>query len=111
MGIDPTPVIFDIGSFTARAGFAGQSEPAVVSSYAQNSSKRVLNQGQIEDWIAMEELLVCTYGQLGVLPTQHPLVFIVPPGLQPKHLQQLCQLLFEKLEVPTLCLGDSMVLS
>ncbi|KAL2917326.1 Actin-related protein 4 [Polyrhizophydium stewartii] len=71
-----------------------------------------LEDGVVSDWDALEALWDHVYARaLRAEPTEHPLLFCEPSWNPREKREKLCELAFEKYQVPAFYLGRSAVLS
>ena len=113
--MDPSSIlVVDIGGETVRAGFAGDQPSHVFLSYVVVetetgcASLRCRDRGTVVDWGRMEGIWKEIFTNFG---TDHPVLVVTPPTESPEALSRTSEILFETFKVPTLCFGDSAVLS
>ncbi|KAJ3314868.1 Actin-like 6A [Boothiomyces sp. JEL0838] len=139
-GDEVSALVFDFGSCTSKVGYAGEDTPravfpSVVGKFndpnAMDTDKKVFigeteiyrpkrgleivspfHDGAIQNWEVYEQLWEYTYQKL--LKTQsseHPVMFADPSWDTKENREKLCELAFEKFNVPGFYLGRSAVLS
>jgi actin-related protein len=125
-----TALVFDLGSSLSRAGFAGLDQPSVVIPSAVGRRKEGIvvgdmtgkplrdmeivqpfSDGIVSDWDALEQQWEYCNTLLGVDASEHALMYSEPSFNPKEQREQLCQLAFEKFNVPGFYLGRSAVLS
>ncbi|KAL0211687.1 hypothetical protein RCL1_005313 [Eukaryota sp. TZLM3-RCL] len=130
-----TPLVIDNGTYSIKTGFAHESAPTVVCPTYKGSLKYpsvirdstqpktfygddAINQrsvlalspvSDIQDW---EKLLrhVIT-NTLGTSIEKHPILISEPPQTSLKYRSDLCQILFEEFNAPSVCFASAAVLS
>lgn len=95
-------ITFD-GGFV-DAGFAGDKAPRFSDTYH-------LADGRISNWGNFEALLTHIFKQLGVSPSQHPVLLSETVGTPRAEHERLTQLMFEKFNVPAFYLAADGVLA
>eukprot|EP01060_Flectonema_neradi_P019934 TRINITY_DN27444_c0_g1_i1.p1 TRINITY_DN27444_c0_g1~~TRINITY_DN27444_c0_g1_i1.p1 ORF type:complete len:642 (+),score=137.57 TRINITY_DN27444_c0_g1_i1:40-1965(+) len=113
--MDPTSIlIVDIGGETVRAGLAGDRPSNVFLSYVVVETEtgcaglRCRDRGTVVDWGRLEGIWKEIFTTFG---TDHPVLVVAPPTESPEALSRISEMLFETFNVPTICFGDSAVLS
>ncbi len=99
-------VIIDIGAGTMRAGLSSDDAPTV-----ELSSADFATHGIVTNWPQFEENLKQVYAQLGVKPSEHP-VLITEKPLNPKRTrEQIAEVFFDKLNVPSMFMYNDAALA
>jgi actin-related protein len=115
-GNDITAVVFDFGSQNTRVGFAGEYEPRGVFASTpylatdKHATWPVVD-GCVEDWTNYEALVQKSFNYLDIQSKEHPVLLVDAPWNSKNGREQLCELYFEKFNVPGFYLGRSAVLS
>ncbi|KAI8907383.1 actin family [Gorgonomyces haynaldii] len=131
-GDQTTGIVFDIGSSLTKVGFAGEDQPrGVYSSHVGHfdmDDKRVfgddtykpqpgmdltspVKDGLVYNWDLFENLWQYSFNYLGANPQEHPMMFCEASWNPKEDREKLCELAFEKFDMPGLYLGRSAVLS
>lgn len=113
---DITALVFDLGSKTSKVGYAGEFDPKGVFPSTPNLSPKAdlhwpINDGLVTDEEKYADLVQHSYDYLGVDSKEHPLMLVDAPWNTSKGREELCELYFEKFNVPGFYLGRSAVLS
>eukprot|EP00051_Salpingoeca_urceolata_P022298 m.360087 g.360087 ORF g.360087 m.360087 type:complete len:1857 (-) comp19953_c2_seq10:30-5600(-) len=133
-------LIFDIGSASMRAGFAGPDpwpqvyEPCVVATYKEDASRMVVGPdachprvrskatlrhplrvgdriGQVLDMPAYKAICGDLYARMGVQPSERALLLTEPQQITAKEREGVAEYLFESMDVPSLCMQSQPMLS
>ena len=127
-------LVFDIGSAVSKVGFAGEDSPRGVFSssvghYGPDAMeqkhlfaeqlrplpglelKSPIQNGLVQDWQLLEKLWDYSFKTLGVDPSEHPLLFSESSWNPREDREKLCEMAFEKYNMPGFYLGRSAVLS
>lgn len=132
-------IVIDIGSTCTKSGFAGEDCPKFVvpssvgilggEEAGAKAEYRVgtnalchrvdgmrisspLSDGIVQDWDACEAILEHTFKScLACVPSEHPVLFTEPSHNTPAAREKLCELAFEKFDVPATFLSKNAVLA
>ena len=132
-------IVIDIGSTCTKSGFAGEDCPKFVvpssvgilggEEAGAKAEYRVgtnalchrvdgmrisspLSDGIVQDWDACEAILEHTFKScLACVPSEHPVLFTEPSHNTPAAREKLCELAFEKFDVPAAFLSKNAVLA
>ncbi|KAF9605013.1 hypothetical protein IFM89_012969 [Coptis chinensis] len=133
---DILPLVFDCGSKTTKAGFAGDENPRVVfpsmvgrsrtqhfwqkhayvgdeakSKIGDLNSAYPIDHGVVRDWDNMVEIWDNIFKELQVDPEEHP-ILLTEPALNPKeNREDMTEVMFEIFDVPSLCIAIQAVLT
>lgn len=125
------PIVIDNGSFNSRSGFSGEDKPQLTFRTVVDKTskewligKEVLSQsnviqeltfpieyGMIVDWDAMKAIWKFTFNDLGVNPSEHPVLLTEPSLNDPKNRVKIAEIMFEQFNVPSLCIVPQAFLS
>ena len=118
------PLVMDNGTLLSKVGFAGDDSPRFVFptipgsfSYEHYSletisqGKSPIERGVIKDWQAMERIWSKTFRELGVDPSQHPVLLSQVLLNPPKNKEKIAEIMFERFNIPKLYLAHQGVLA
>ena len=118
-----TPVVFDIGSFSIKAGYSTDEVPQVIrsvvgrsrtsdaepyigdSALADGNSVRLsepISEGMVEDFNDYELLLEFVYSALKADPSEHPVVLGEAPFNSAPRREKIAEIFFEKFSISSL---------
>ncbi|CAF4371657.1 unnamed protein product [Rotaria sp. Silwood2] len=112
-------VVIDNGSFTCKAGFAGEDHwrhniPWVPRSHSLTHSEQLfasIQNGIITDWDGIEAMWSHIFQELTIDPQQYPMLLTEKP-LNPRGCREkTTHIMFEKFEIPSLYLTNQSTLS
>ncbi|KAF5402586.1 Fast-type skeletal muscle actin 12 [Paragonimus heterotremus] len=134
--LDTRPIVLDNGSYTVKAGYAGESAPRVlvptlitqsftawgstdwyVGEHAkalrrQLPVSRPVSHGTVTNMEEMSMIWHYLYSrELRVHSADHPLLIIEYPQLPHNHREKIAEMMFEKFNIPGLYTSDQSVLS
>jgi len=112
-------VVMDIGSGFTKSGVAGELAPrSIISSSVGRITKNdngfatqdsmeftfPMDQGIISNWDDYVNLIHATYvGELGLNPSERPLMQTVPIQCTRQHKEKLTEISFEEFNIPSIC--------
>ena len=133
-GDEISSLVFDIGSFNSRFGYSGEDSPkyvfqSQVGNYNNTNyfigehelryykpdvkvSSPINNQGYIENQETFELMINHVYSKsLKIESKEHPVLFSEPGIHNKENRSLLCQIMFEKFEIPAIFVCKNPVLS
>ncbi|KAK7268605.1 hypothetical protein RIF29_21307 [Crotalaria pallida] len=111
------PLVFDNGTGTLKAGFAGDEAPCVVCPFyaGSQSNTRDAYVGDehriVRNWDDLEKVWEKAFYQLRVRPNEHPLFLIEPPLNSKVDKENMIQIMFETFNTPATHVHLSAILS
>lgn len=126
---DEPVIVIDMGSSSVKAGYSGDDVPvsifpsvmqkwapgidAIEAEFAHESSpNHPIFRGAVKDWDQLEKLWRTTLDEIGLISPESASVMLVEsPKCVFDDRKKWAELLFETFRVPSICVGNSSVLS
>jgi len=98
-----SPIVIDSNSDYTRAGLSSGDEPtAIFPTNSVTSTPPMGADGIVTNWDSMKAVLSHTFKELGVDPSQYPILITEPPGNLKTNREKMTQIFFDTFNVPKL---------